>query len=56
MLGDHPQIGRSRPDIAPGLHGHAVSPYLVLYRIDEGAVTIVRIVDGRRDLTQLFQD
>lgn len=56
-----PRIGVHRSDIRPGLRMLVQAPYLILYRIepdtDEGEVLmieIVRVVDGRRELAQLF--
>jgi len=60
-LADHPRRGRRRSDIRPATRMLVEGPYLVLYEThpdtDEGpvdAVEIVRVVDGRRDLTSLF--
>lgn len=61
LLSEHPRLGTARPDVASGLRMMVERPYLLLYRIQpetpEGpvdAVEIVRVVDGRRDLTGLF--
>lgn len=54
FLKDNPLAGRARDDIAQGLRGHVVAPYLILYRLDEQDLFIVRVVDGRRDLNSLF--
>ena len=61
LLRDQPRLGVSRPDIAPGFRMLVERPYLVLYRLDPDQpvgpieqVEIVRVVDGRRDLTGLF--
>jgi toxin ParE1/3/4 len=60
-LGEYPQIGARRPDIRPSTRILIEGPYLVLYEThpdsDEGGideVEIVRIVDGRRNLKNLF--
>jgi toxin ParE1/3/4 len=61
LLRNHPRLGPRRSDIAVGarllLEGH----FLILYEThpdaDDGpveSVEIVSIVDGRRDLTELF--
>lgn len=49
-LGVFPEIGQARPDVAPGLRYWPVRPYLIFYRVDPDAVTIVRILHGFRDL------
>ena len=60
-LADHPRMGLRRPDIRPAARMLVDGPYLILYQThpdtDDGqvdAVEIVRVVDGRRDLTILF--
>jgi toxin ParE1/3/4 len=61
MLAANPRICQRRSDIAPSARILIEYPYLVLYEIhpDSGegpiaAVEIVRIVDGRRSLKNLF--
>jgi toxin ParE1/3/4 len=54
-LGDHPEIGQARPDLAPGMRHWPVPPFLILYRIDDAALTVVRVVHGARDLPSLFE-
>lgn len=61
LLTSQPRMGVRRPDIRPETRILVESPYLILYRTkpdtDEGpvsAVEIVRIVDGRRELSNLF--
>jgi toxin ParE1/3/4 len=60
-LADHPRLGPRRSDIRPATRMLVEGPYLVLYETqpdtDDGtvdAVAIIRVVDGRRDLTALF--
>jgi toxin ParE1/3/4 len=60
-LTDYPRLGPRRSDISPATPMLVEGPYLVLYEThpdtDEGPVDeieIVRVVDGRRDLTGLF--
>jgi toxin ParE1/3/4 len=57
----HPRLGPRRPDIRPSMRMLVEGPYLILYEInpetEDGhvdAVEIVRVVDGRRDLSTLF--
>jgi toxin ParE1/3/4 len=61
LLRDLPRLGPRRSDIAGGARLLIEGHFLVLYETypdtDEGpveAVEIVSIVDGRRDLTELF--
>jgi toxin ParE1/3/4 len=53
-LAEHPQMGASRPDIAPGLRLLPIGNYLVLYQIRDDTVDIVRIVRGGRNLIDLL--
>jgi toxin ParE1/3/4 len=61
LLASYPHIGPRRPEIGPSARLLVEKPYLVLYEthpdtdsgpIDE--VEVVRVIDGRRDLTSLF--
>jgi toxin ParE1/3/4 len=61
MLVNHPRMGPRRPDIHPAARILLEGPYLILYRTqpdtDDGPISeveIVRVVDGRRDLTRPF--
>ena len=61
LLVNHPRLGVRRPDIRPSTRMSIEGPYLILYEThpdcDEGNiddVEIVRIVDGRRNLKNLF--
>jgi toxin ParE1/3/4 len=52
-LSQHREIGMARPEIGEGARGLVVERWLVLYRLVDGGVQIVRIVDGARDLRRL---
>ena len=61
LLADQPRIGPRREDIRPATRLLLEGPYLILYETDpntdEGLVdiaTIVRVIDGRRDLKALI--
>jgi toxin ParE1/3/4 len=43
-----PYRGRLRPDIRTGVRNLVVGNYLILYRVSEDEVEIVRYVHGRR--------
>lgn len=53
-LAQHPEMGTAREDIRPGLRYQISGSYLLLYRITDAGVEIVRAVHGRRDLFSLF--
>jgi toxin ParE1/3/4 len=61
LLASQPRLGPRRPEIQPSTRILIERPYLILYKIrpntDSGPVhevTIVRVLDGRRDLPSLF--
>jgi toxin ParE1/3/4 len=61
LLLNHPRLGVRRPEIRPSARVLLEGPYIILYEThpdnDEGVISeveIVRIVDGRRDLKNLF--
>jgi len=53
-LEDHPRLGPARPEISPEARMLIVGDYLILYKVTEADVTIVRVVHGARDLSALF--
>jgi toxin ParE1/3/4 len=54
LLAEYPELGPARSDIAPGLRMLVVRDYLVLYRIADDGVEIVRVVHGARRLEALL--
>jgi toxin ParE1/3/4 len=56
LLRSHPLAGRGRPEIRPGLRSIAATPHVVFYRVTDGVAEIVRVLDARRDLDDLFAD
>ena len=55
-LVDFPNMGRSYNDIAPELRGVPIDGYIMLYRLIEDNVEIVRVVSGYRNLESLFSE
>jgi toxin ParE1/3/4 len=53
---EFPEIGQARPDLRPGLRHWPVGNFLILYRVDDDAITVVRVLHGARDLSGLFDD
>jgi toxin ParE1/3/4 len=54
-------MGVRRSDILPSMRMLVEAPYLIVYRTDPdtdegpvGMVEIVRVIDGRRDLSRIF--
>ncbi len=52
-LAQFPRSGRARPEVAPDIRSLVVERWVVLYRVAQGHVDIVRIVDGARNLSDL---
>lgn len=50
LLTRHPFSGSPREDLAPGIRHLVSGSYLILYRIEEDGVRIVRIMHGRREI------
>lgn len=54
LLAEQPALGPAREDIAPGLRYLPVGNYLILYRIIDGGIEVVRVVQGARNWKSLF--
>ena len=50
-----PNMGRSYKDIEPSLRGIPLDNYIILYRLIDNGVEIVRVVSGYRNLEYLFE-
>ena len=55
LVGDNPRVGRSRDELRLGYRSFPVGDYLLFYRITAPAVSVMRVVHGRRDLEALFR-
>ena len=53
---ESPYIGAQRKDVAKTARGYLVSSYIILYRVDDDGVEIVRVVHGARDLRAFAGD
>jgi toxin ParE1/3/4 len=53
-LDHHPFAGRARNEIRPGLRSIVASPHVVFYRVSNDVPEIIRVLDGRRDLDEIF--
>jgi toxin ParE1/3/4 len=51
-----PNMGRSYAEVEPSLRGVPLEGYIILYRVIEDGVEIVRVVSGYRDLESLFSE
>ncbi|MBW4608839.1 MAG: type II toxin-antitoxin system RelE/ParE family toxin [Hassallia sp. WJT32-NPBG1] len=53
-IANFPNIGRSYAHIRPGLRGLPLDGYVILYKVVDHEVEILRVVSGRQDLESLF--
>jgi toxin ParE1/3/4 len=55
LLVNHPYIGRRRDEeLRPGLRSFPVRDYIILYRIEDEDVLILRVLRGSRDIKALL--
>lgn len=54
MLEEHPRAGRERNEVRTDLRSALSSPYVIFYRIRNDVPEIVRVLDGRRDIDEIF--
>jgi toxin ParE1/3/4 len=54
LLGEHPRVGRLRPELAEHLRSFPVGRYIIFYRARTDSVDIVRVLHGSRDLPAVF--
>jgi toxin ParE1/3/4 len=52
-LAQHPQIGKTRREIATDARVLVIERWLALYRLTEYGAQIVRVIDGARDLAAI---
>jgi toxin ParE1/3/4 len=55
-LAAFPQLDRARRDLGENTFTLPVRPWVIIYDLAEGDVEVLRIVDGRRDLSALFDE
>ena len=54
LLAQMPEMGRKRPDLAPGLRSLPVSNYVIFYRPVPDGIQVIRVLHGARDIPMLF--
>ncbi len=55
-LDEFPLAGRSRDDVRAGLRSLSAGSQIVFYRLMGDRAQIVRVLDGRRDIDEIFAD
>jgi toxin ParE1/3/4 len=53
-LANFPNMGRSYADIKDYLRGVPIENYIILYRVTDSGIEILRVINGYRDLESLF--
>jgi toxin ParE1/3/4 len=51
---DFPLAGRSRDEIRAGLRSLSAGSQVVFYRLRDNRIELVRVLDGRRDIEEIF--
>jgi toxin ParE1/3/4 len=54
VLKDHPELGRGRNDLHPGLRVSNYSKHLIFYLREEWGIDVVRVLHGSQDIPALF--
>jgi toxin ParE1/3/4 len=55
LLANYPNIGRRRDDdLRPGLRSLSVGEYIIIYRLQDEDVLILRVLRGSRNIEALF--
>ncbi len=55
-LAENPYLGRRRDDLRPGYRSFPVSDYVVIYRVADEEVLLLRIIRGSRDISDLIKE
>jgi toxin ParE1/3/4 len=55
-LATNPNIGRKRNKLLPGLRSFPHGNYVIFYLPMENGIEIVRVLQGSRDIEQVFQN
>lgn len=55
-IDDFPLAGRSRDEIRADLRSLAASLQVVFYRLNDDRPEIVRVLDGRQDIEEIFSE
>jgi toxin ParE1/3/4 len=55
LLARQPGSGRHREELAAGIQSFPVGRYIIFYRVVTGAIEIVRVLHGARDIENTFE-
>lgn len=51
LLSTQPEMGRARPELAPGLRSFPIRRHVVFYRTVRDGIEVVRVLRSARDVT-----
>ncbi len=54
LLANHPEMGRTRDELAPGIRSFPIGAFVLFYRHAAGGIEVARILRGSRDIPSLF--
>jgi toxin ParE1/3/4 len=54
LIEQHPFAGRARDEIRRGFRSLAARPHVVFYRVVNNVPEIIRVLDGRQDIDEVF--
>ena len=54
LVASHPEIGRQRDELAPGLRSFPIGAFVLFYRCTKSGIEIARILRGSRDIPNIF--
>jgi toxin ParE1/3/4 len=49
-----PHLGHQRDDLSPGIRNLIYKKYLILYRVNDKSLEILRVIQGSQNLENLF--
>ena len=55
LLARQPGLGHHRDELAPGIQSFPLGRYIIFYRVVNGAIEIVRVLHGARDIENIFE-
>jgi toxin ParE1/3/4 len=55
QLAEHPGIGRERIEYGPGIRSVAEGDYVIIYRVKNSTLEILRVLHGRRDIKAIIE-
>lgn len=54
LIGQFPQMGRERDELAVGLRSFPLRRYLIFYRVIDNGIEIVRVLHSARDIETIL--